>query len=241
MPLPKIEHPTFSLIQPSTGKKLTFRPFTVKEEKILLVAAAENTSESTLNMIKQIIGNCIVQENFNVDRLPMFDIEYIFIKLRSKSVGNVIDFKMKDEQDGLEYELSVDLDKVEMTPQTKDHNKIMVTDSVGVIMRYPSIEIIEKINRKDELKDQPVETIFHIIASCIDKIFDGDGENLMVAGQDFTTDEAVTFLEEFPNAAFEKVQKFFDNVPSLEHVIKYKRKDGSDASITLKGLNDFFR
>lgn len=233
MALPKIKHPQFPVIQPSTQNKVFIRPFTVKEEKILLMAAADEDSQ--LDLVKQVLANCITSSEVDVDKLPMFDIEYFFIKLRALSVNNVVDFSIKDSMDGEDYPISLDLNAVEVVRKPEHTNKIIVDENVGFTLRYPTVTTYEAIKGKAD----NIKAMFDVLASCIDIIYEGD--KLFKAGVDFTPAEAEDFLESLPAETFTKVQNFFETMPSLRYVVKYTRKDGSEAEHIVEGMASFFR
>jgi len=183
--LPKISQPTFSVTQPSTGDILTMRPFLVKEEKLLLMAKESGEQLDIYTALKQIINNCVQNEGFDVDTIPIFDMEYIFIKLRSASVSNVVKFKVEDSHDGIEYDLELDLNDVEITYPEGHDNKIMITDEVGLVERQE-------------------------------------------------------FLDNLSIETYNKIQKFFETSPAIEHVVKYTNSEGTEKRVVFRELNDFF-
>lgn len=237
--LPKIKHVTFSVTQPSTGIKLTMRPFTVKEEKILLLAQSDTEADGT-DAVKQVLNNCMVTDGVDIEKLPMFDIEYLFVKLRAKSVNNVINFTVKeDAEDGeepFEYPLSIDLDAVEIVFDPEHNKKVTINDNMGFVMKYPTMNVIETVKGHT---GGEVELMFTLLANCLDKIYEGD--QLFVAGVDFNDKEAIDFIESLPADVFEKVQKFFDTIPRLEYTVEYVTRKGETKKIELKGMQDFFR
>jgi len=243
MALPTIAVPKYQLKIPSSGKEVNYRPFLVKEEKILLIAMESDKEEEMTTAIKNIIENCIY-EDLDVKNMPMFDIEYIFLQLRSKSKGEMADMAFECGKCKQPINVQVDLSKIEIT-RTEGHDvKIPLTDDVGVIMKYPSMEI-QKIVNKDK---SDVENIFTTISFCIESIWD---KETVYATKDHTKEELNEFLESLPDGAFSKIQKFFDTVPILKHDIELKctSKNGKskNASIcgwkdtkTLEGLGSFF-
>lgn len=233
MGLPKIKHPTFNVDIPSTGKKLRMRPFLVREEKILLLAQTSENPNDVIDAIKQIINNCAI-DDINIEDMTTFDLEYIFIKLRARSVSNVIDIKYTDPQDGVAYDLQVNLDDVEVI-RNKDHvSKIQINKETGIVLRYPRADMssmLQDINSELDL-------MFKVIKYCIQTVYDKD-EVYNLA--DFSEEEVDDFLNEMDVDTFQKIQAFFETMPRLHYEVKYKAKEtGEDRSLVLKSLTDFF-
>ena len=243
MGLPIIAVPNYQLTIPSSGQVVNFRPFLVKEEKILLIAMESEEEEQMTGAIRNIIKNCVTEE-LDVNTMPMFDIEYIFLKLRSKSKGEEVDLTFDCGKCKKPIAVKVDLSTIEVTRTEGHTNKIPLSEDVGVIMRYPSMQVQQAIDKTGT----DVENIFTTIVICIDSIW--DKENVFQA-KDHTSEEMTTFLESLPDESFQKIQKFFDTVPVLKHTfdIKCTAKNGKGkkASIcgwkdtkTLEGLGSFF-
>jgi hypothetical protein len=230
MALPKIKHPTYAITIPSTQQKVNIRPFTVQEEKLLLMAKQSNSTEDTVNTIKQLITNCII-ENINADKLSTFDIEYIFIKLRAKSLGEIVDLEFKDSETDENIKFRVNLDDVEVKFNPEHKNKFIIQGDIGIVMRYPTLNEIKLI----ESKNNEEKAILDILFKCIDKIYDNDN-----VYSDFTEDELYDFINNLPLDSINKIKDFFDTMPSVEHTIKIKNKEGKTRDIVLKGLNSFF-
>lgn len=233
MALPKIDKPLFEINIPSTGKAIKFRPFLVKEEKILLIAQSSDNDRSILTAIKQVINNCVVERGFNVDNLTTFDVEYLFLKLRARSVNNVIEVSYRDLEDNDLYKFSIDLDEVEVTKPENISTKIQITDEVGLVMKYPSIALVDNIPEGAE----PGETLDYLIRGCIDQVY--DSENVYVVAEQ-TAEEVEEFIDNLDVATFEKIRDFFDNIPKMYHKLQYKNKLGNDREIELQSLRDFF-
>ncbi|SVA53292.1 uncharacterized protein METZ01_LOCUS106146, partial [marine metagenome] len=243
MALPIIAVPKYQLTIPSTNKEVNFRPFLVKEEKILLIAMESEDEAQMTTAIRDIIGNCIY-EKLEVSQMPMFDIEYIFLQLRAKSKGEVIDLSFDCTKCQKPIKTDIDISKITIT-KTEGHDpKIPLSDDVGVIMKYPSMEIQNIINKENS----DVENIFSTISSCIESIWD---KETVYSSKDHTKAEIDQFLESLPDSAFTKIQKFFDTVPVLKHEFELKCQNkngkGKKASIcghketkTLEGLASFF-
>ena len=243
MALPTIAVPKYTLKIPSSGREVSYRPFLVKEEKILLIAMESEDEKQMSTAIKEIIKNCILEE-VDVKTMPMFDIEYIFLQLRAKSKGEIIDLSFECGKCKKPIATKVDLSKIGITRTEGHTNKIQLSDDVGIIMNYPSMEI-QNIVKGDGTE---VENIFNTIIFCIDSIWDKES---VFSTKDHTKQEIETFVESLPDTSFTKIQNFFDTVPVLKHDVEIKctSKNGKskNASIcgwketkTLEGLGSFF-
>ena len=236
MALPKLTTPTYELEVPSTDEKISYRPFLVKEEKILLIAMESGKNEDIVNAIKQIVSECTFNK-LKLGTMPMFDIEYIFLNIRAKSIGEVSKLRLLCPDDKKTYaDIEVNLEEVQVQVD-KDHtNKIELTDSMGMIMTYPTI---------DSFMDTGLQTItasnmLEVIGSCILQIYENNGEKVY-EGKDQTSKELNEFIEQLSSQQFKQVQKFYDTMPKLKHTIKVKNpKTKKTSEITLQGLNDFF-
>ena len=233
MSLPKISYPTYTIKVPSTKKNVKFRPFLVKEEKLLLMAKESENNADILQSIKQIVNNCCLDENFDNEKLTIFDLEYIFIKLRAFSVDNIVKVSYKDEEDGQNYDFEVDLNAVEVEFPEKNENNIKITDTFGILMKYPSASLYEDKDFLNLEKDY----LFELIIRCIDKIYEGDN---VFEAKNYTMKELGDFLENLDSKTFVSVQEFLMNSPKLLHVMKYKNSLGNEKEIRLSSLNDFF-
>jgi hypothetical protein len=231
MALPKIDQPLFDLIIPSTGKKVAFRPFLVKEEKILLIAQSGGDAEM-VRAIKQIINNCVI-EDINVDDLATFDLEYMFLKLRAKSVNNLIKLSYRDNEDEELYDFEVDLDKIEVEMPKDINSKIKINETVGMTMKYPSAGISDKIS---EFENE-VELLTFFITNCIDTIYD---EETVYVASDYSAKELNEFLDSLDVSTFDKIREFFEKIPKMRHVINYTNKLGNERTIELSSIRDFF-
>lgn len=230
MALPKISVPTFALNIPSKNKKKTFRPFLVKEEKILLMAQQGN-EQDMIDAIKQIINNCCI-EDINVDSLATFDIEYLFLKLRGKSVDNIIELKFRDKEDDKVYDFQINLDEIEITINEDNDPKIEITNEIGMIMKYPNIASTQKMAGIDDQED-----VFNkVLISCIDTIYD---EESVYPASEHTDEELIEFIEQLDSKSFKKIEKFFDTLPKLSHVLEYENELGHKRRIELNTVQDF--
>lgn len=232
MPLPKIDQPLFDMIIPSTGKKVVFRPFLVREEKILLIAQQSENDSEIIRAIKQILNACI-QDDIDIDSLAIFDLEYMFLKLRARSVNNVVKLSYRDIEDGELYNFELDLDTIEVKMPEVINSKIEINDNVGMTMKYPAASITDRM--KDF--DNEVDLMTFFIVNCIDTIYDED--NVYVASE-FSESEITEFLDGLDVMSFEKIRQFFESVPRLYHKIEYTNSLESKRSIELTSLKDFF-
>ena len=236
MALPKLTTPTYELEIPSTDEKISYRPFLVKEEKILLMAMESGKNEDIVNAVKQIVSECTFNK-LKLGTMPMFDVEYIFLNIRAKSIGEISKLKLLCPDDNKTYvNVEVNLEDVQVQVGDDHTNKIELTDNMGMIMTYPTIDSfaesgIQQIN---------ADNMIAIIGSCILQIYEDNGEKVYEA-KDQTKKELSEFIEQMNTSQFKQVQKFFDTMPRLKHEIKVKNpKTKKMNDITLSGLNDFF-
>jgi hypothetical protein len=233
MALPKLSHPIYELALPSSKKVIKYRPFLVKEEKLLLMAQSGNDTKEVIGTIKQVINNCILSEDVSVDELTSFDIEYIFIKLRSKSIGNIIELTYRDLEDDKKYDVTVDLENVEIVFNEKHDPKIEINKTTGLTLKYPSVESSVNALADEETSD----AIFDLIGKSIESIYD---ENGVYNPKDYSDEEILEFVSSLSIEAFQKIQEFFTTMPKLHYEIKYTNSLGNEKTITLNTLNDFF-
>lgn len=233
MALPKIEHPIFDLILPASKTKIRYRPFLVKEEKILLIALQGEDSEEIITAIKQVLNNCIVTEGIDIDTLPTIDLEYLFIKVRARSVNNVIKLTYKDLEDEKRYDVEVNLDEVEVKFDENHSNIIRISDSLTLKMKYPQVDIANKLK---ESKTE-AELLFDILRNCIESISDGENE---YRASDSSVEELDEFIQNLDVKAFNEVQKFFTSMPRLYHEVKYTNSLGNERTVKFNSLSDFF-
>ena len=236
MALPKLTTPTYELEIPSTDEKIKYRPFLVKEEKILLIALESGKSDDIMTAIKDIVTECTYGK-IDLGKIPMFDVEYIFLQIRAKSVGEVSTLRLLCPDDKETY-VNVDIDLSEIMVQVdKGHNpKIELTDEMGMIMTYPSIDSLSATGVTDITADNMLD----VIGACILQIYDKKGEEVFET-KDQTKKEISEFIESLNTKQFLEVQKFFDTMPKLKHVVTIENpKTKVKSDITLQGLNDFF-
>ena len=233
MPLPKIKHPIFEFVVPSTNKKEAFRPFLVKEEKILLMAKTSEEPNEILRAVKQVVNNCAISKSFDIDKLAIFDIEYLFMQLRAVSVNNIVTVSYRDNEDNEVYEFQIDLKNVAVKFPEKVERTIKVTDKVGIQMRYPPASIFDD---KEFFKSGD-DAFFELVLRCLDKIYDAED---IFNPADYSREDLEEFLDDCGIEAFEKIQSFMTSVPKLYHKLEYKNKNGNDRVIELTSLTDFF-
>ena len=236
MALPKINVPTYELAVPSTDEKVKFRPFLIKEEKILLIAMESGANEDVIQAVKQIVSECTFN-TLKLGNMPMFDVEYIFLQIRSKSVGEVSKLKILCRDDGETYaNVEVDLTEIEVQVNDDHTNKIELTDEMGVIMKYPTIDSFSTAG----ISDITPENMLDVIVACIDKIYDKKGEEVFDS-KDSSKKELMDFVEGMNTTQFQDVQAFFDSMPKLRHEITVVNpKTKVENKVALSGLNDFF-
>jgi len=236
MALPRIDVPTYELVVPSTDEKIKYRPFLVREEKLLLIALESGKNEDILRGVKDIVDACTFNK-LKLGNMPMFDVEYIFLQIRSKAVGEVSTLRVLCKDDGKTYaKVEVDLTKIEVQVDGTHTNKIELSDEMGVIMKYPTIDSFTE-NGIEEIK---ASNMLDVIVTCISQIYDKKGEEVYDA-KDSTQKELIEFVEQMNTKQFADVQKFFDTMPALKHEITVKNpKTKKENKVTLSGLNDFF-
>ena len=236
MALPKLTTPTYELEIPSTDEKIKYRPFLVKEEKILMMAMESKSSADITQAVKDIVNECTFNK-VKIDNMPMFDVEYIFLNIRAKSIGEVSKLRLLCPDDGKTY-ANVEVNLEEVTVQVDDDhtNKIELTDKMGMIMTYPTIDSLTKTG----IQVINASNMLDIINTCILQIYEEGGEKVYEA-KDQTQKELTEFVEQLNTNQFKSVQKFFDTMPKLKHTVKVKNpKTKKTSEVTLQGLNDFF-
>ena len=236
MALPKLTTPTYELEIPSTDEKIKFRPFLVKEEKILMMAMESKKSADIVQAVKEIVEECTFNK-ININDMPMFDIEYIFLQIRSKSVGEVSKLKVLCPDDGKTYaNLDLDLNEVKVQVGDDHTNKIELRNGMGIIMKYPTIDSF----RESGIQDINASNMLEVIGGCILQIYEEEGKKVYDP-KDQTKKELTDFIEQLTTEQFKHIQKFFDTMPKLKHEITIKNpKTKKESKITLTGLNDFF-
>ena len=237
MPLPKIATPTYELELPSTKQSIKFRPFLVKEEKLLVLALESEDTKNITTAIKTVIKNCISTRGIKVENLPTFDIEYLFLNIRGKSVGEEVEVNLVAPDDGeTTVTVKIDLEDIKVV-ETEGHDKqIRLDDNLMMEMKYPSLD--QFIKNNFDFNDTSVDTSFELIATCIDKIYN---EEEVWSTEDVSKKEIIEFLEQMSSAQFKKIEKFFDTMPKLSHSIELKNPVTKvKSTVVLEGLSSFF-
>ena len=238
MALPIIETPRYELTLPSSDVQVQFRPFIVKEEKVLLIAMESKDNNEIINATKDILKACTF-DKLDIDTLPMFDIEYLLLQIRGKSVGEVAKFKVicpDDKQTATDVEL--DLSTINVQVDDDHSNKVVIDEKreLGLVLNYPSLGITKA---GFDVNKENVDTMFKVVANCIDHIYEGEKT---YPAKDSTQKELITFLEGLSQEAFLKIKKFFDTMPQLRHEVEVTNpKTGIVSKVTFKGLQDFFQ
>ena len=238
MPLPKIATPTYELELPSTGQSINYRPFLVKEEKLLVLALETEDTKQITTAIKNVLKNCVLTKGIKVDQLPTFDIEFLFLNIRGKSVGEEIEVNIicPDDEE-TQVPVTIDLDDIKVQKNDKHTNQIKLDKDLMMELRYPSLEQFIK-NNFDFDDANAMDQSFDLIATCIDKIYTADE---VWAAADCTKKEIKEFLEQMNSSQFKEIETFFETMPKLSHKVKVtnpKTKVKSD--VVLEGLASFF-
>ena len=237
MSLPKINTPEYTLHIPSSDEEIKFRPFLVKEEKVLLIAQETGGEQALYHAIKNLVSNCCFGK-IDIDALPLFDIEYIFLQIRSKSVGEVakIDVTCPDD-DETKVTIDVNLSSLKVDMDEKHSPKIELTDDIGLLMSYPNLADVLSMSGTDENKNS-VEKMFEMMQKCMYQVWQGEETHDAI---DYSNKDKKDFLESLNHEQFEKVQNFFDTMPSLKHDVEVTNpKTGVKSTITLRGIQSFF-
>lgn len=235
MPLPKIVTPTYELRLPSTDQLIKYRPFLVKEEKVLLMAMESEEESQMINAVKIILKNCI-NSKIKVDDLAVFDIEYLFLNIRAKSVGEQIELNITCPDDGeTTVPLEINVEDIQIQ-KSEDHSRIIpLNDTISVVMKYPSMEMFVKTNFTASAK---TEDVFEIAASCIEQVVEGED---VYETKSFSKKEINDFLDSLDTAQFLLIQKFFETMPKLSHTVKVTNPvTNVESDVVLEGLASFF-
>ena len=240
MPLPKIATPSYELELPSTGKTIQYRPFLVKEEKLLVIALESEDTKQITNAIKAVIKSCVLTKGIKVETLPTFDIEYLFLNIRGKSVGEDIDVNLICPDDNeTEVSVSVNLDDIKVQKPEGHTNQIKLDNNLMMELKYPSLnEFIKNNFDPNDSSKNPMDQSFDLIGSCINKIYNQDE---VWAAADCSKKEITDFLDSMNSSQFKEVEKFFETMPKLTHTIKvFNPKTKVESDVVLEGLASFF-
>ena len=242
--LPKIDVPIYNVNLLSNGKSLRFRPFTVKEEKLFLMANEGEELTTIVDTIKQILNNCILDE-FQVDSLPLFDIEHLFLNIRARSIGEVVNLKYKCNNNVIDEEtkeekkcnnvVQIDLNVLDIKPEKQENhtNKIEITEKLGIVMKYPNFETLKKFKDVTE-----ADSIIKMTVNCIDYVYDADK---LYYAKDSKEEDLIEFIESMQSKDLEKIKQFFDTMPKIKKDIDFKcNKCGHEEKIEAEGIQNFF-
>jgi hypothetical protein len=238
MPLPKIVTPEYDLVLPSTQKKITYRPFLVKEEKLLVLALESENTKQITTAIKSVLKSCILTRGIKVEKLPTFDIEYLFLNIRARSVGEEVEVNIVAPDDGeTNVTVTIDLEDIQVQTNENHSNKIKLDETLVMEMKYPSLEQFIS-NNFDFEGETDINQSFELIASCIDKIYN---EDEVWSTDDCTKKEVVDFLEQMSSTQFKEIEQFFETMPKLSHTIEITNPSTKvKSTIVLEGLSSFF-
>lgn len=242
MPLPKIATPTYELTLPSNKKQIKYRPFLVKEEKILILAMESGNFDEIVTAVKNTLKDCIITRGIKVDQLPSFDLEYLFLNIRAKSVGETVELTVTcpdDEQTQVDVKLNID--DVEVVVPKNHNSEVKVDDNITIKMKYPSLQEFIENNfdfRNQNDSEETINKSFEIVASCIDMVYTKDDS---WSSTEVTKKELVDWLETMDSNQFKGIEEFFDTMPKLSHTLKIVNpKTKKESEIVLEGLSSFF-
>lgn len=235
MSLPKISYPITVVKIPGTNDKYGFRPMLVREEKILLMAKESAEDTDILSAIKQVVSNCAADQNFEVDKIPLFVLEYIFLKLRGISMGTEVRVSYRDHDDQQIYDFKINLNDVIIKWPENIESKVAITDTAGITLKYPQAALYSDANFLKTVGQG--DAFYDLAVKCIDKIYNGDE---VFEGKDFKHEDLLEFINLMDMKSFEKVRNYLDNLPSLYYKITYKNALGNEGKIELQTLGDFF-
>ena len=238
MPLPKISTPTYEMVLPSSNKKIKYRPFLVKEEKVLILAMESQDTATVANAVKDVLKNCILSRGIKVEKLSTFDIEYLFLNIRGKSVGEAIEVMVTCPDDGkTQVPTSINIDEIKVIIDDDHQRDIKLDDTYSLRMRYPSLDEFVK-NNFATASDISVDDTFDLIASCVDQVY---SEEESWAAADCTQKELTQFVESLNSNQFKEVEKFFDTMPKLSHTVKVINPNTKkENEVVLEGIQNFF-
>ena len=238
MPLPTIATPTYELELPSSQKKIKYRPFLVKEEKLLVLALESEDTKEISNAIKAVLKNCIQTRGVKVEQLPTFDIEFLFLHIRGKSVGEELEVSLIAPDDGVTtVPMKINIDDIKIQKEEGHDKKIKLDDNLAMEMKYPSLEQFIK-NNFNFNDDASIDKSFEVIASCIDKIYN---EDEVWTTSDCTKKELMDFLDQMNTMQFKQIEKFFETMPKLSHKVMLKNPETEvESEVVIEGLASFF-
>jgi T4 bacteriophage base plate protein len=233
--LPRIQHPLFSVEIPSSKKAIKFRPFTAREEKVLLIAKQSEDESDIMGAIKQVVRNCVVSEGFDVDKLTIFDLEYLFLQIRIKSVSDIVPVSYIDHSDEQTYKFDIDLKQVKVIWPIEKPPSISLGNNMSMTMKWPSADLYSD---SQLLSIEGPDALEHLIAKCINKIYAGDQTYDPAM---YSTKDLIDFIQDIDSNSYNEIKEFFENMPRLQYIITYKNTKDEDRRIELSALTDFFQ
>ena len=239
MPLPKVNTPTYELVLPSSGRKIKYRPFLVREEKILIMALESENVKQITNAVIEILNNCVLTRGTKIEKMSTFDIEYLFLNVRSKSVGETIDVNITCPDDNkTSVQMTIDLDTIKIKKDKTHKDTIKLDDSLSMKMKYPSMDQFIESNFDTSTQGDDIKTTLNMIISCIDTIYT---EEESWSGTDSSKKELEEFIESLNSKQFKSIENFFTTMPKLTHKVKVKNPNtGVESEVILEGLAAFF-
>ena len=239
MPLPKISAPTYELVLPSSNKKIRYRPFLVREEKILIMALESEDTKQITEAIKTVIHNCIITRGIKVDKMSTFDIEYLFLNVRGKSVGETVEVNVTCPDDGqTKVPVEIDIDAIKIQKNPKHINIIKLDDNLSVQMNYPSLDQFIETNFETDSQNTQVDQSLNVIMSCINQVYN---EEESWSASDCTKKELKEFVESMNSKQFKDIEAFFETMPKLSHKIKITNPNTKvESEVVIEGLASFF-
>ena len=239
MPLPKVNTPTYELVLPSSGRKIRYRPFLVREEKILIMALESEDVKQITNAVIEILNNCVLTKGTKIEKMSTFDIEYLFLNVRSKSVGETIDVNVTCPDDNkTSVQMTIDLDTIKIKRDKTHKDTIKIDDNLSMKMRYPSMDQFIESNFDTSTQGDDIKTTLDMIISCIDTIYT---EEESWSGADSSKKELKEFIEQLNSKQFKAIENFFTTMPKLSHKVKVKNPNtGVESEVLLEGLAAFF-
>ena len=232
MALPKIDIPIMELTLPSNGEKLKYRPFTVKEEKILLVGQESGDATSQILAAKQVVNNCLIEND--VTELAMFDLEYVILYIRARSVNNMINFSIKDEDTEERHDLEIDIDKVQLVRDPEHTNEIKINEEYTLFLRYPTIDEFARLSTLDP--EDPL-TDYIMLTSCIDYVASEDEVHYF---KEYSREDIDEFMDSLEAKAIKGITGFFETMPKLRHEVQYTNSAGTEKTFVVEGMQSFF-
>ena len=239
MPLPKISAPTYELVLPSSNKKIRYRPFLVREEKILIMALESEDTKQITEAIKTVIHNCVITRGIKVDKMSTFDIEYLFLNVRGKSVGETVEVNVTCPDDGqTKVPVEIDIDSIKIQKNPKHTNIIKLDDNLSVQMNYPSLDQFIETNFETDSQNTQVDQSLNVIMSCINQVYN---EEESWSASDCTKKELKDFVESMNSKQFKDIEAFFETMPKLSHKIKITNPNTKvQSEVVIEGLASFF-